>query len=76
MVCEFKKYGINIAGISETKWFGQAVYMVEDFTILHSGRPVPEEAAMERNEGVGIAMDPSVTMAWREAGETWKAVSP
>ncbi len=50
MVREFNKYGINIAGISETKWFGQVVYMVEDFTILHSGRPAPEEAAMEIEE--------------------------
>ena len=41
MVHEFKKYRINIAGISETKWFGQIImYEIEGYTILHSGHPV------------------------------------
>ena len=26
MVQELKKYGMSVTGISETKWFGQAVY--------------------------------------------------
>ena len=28
MVREFKKYGVQLAGISETKWFGEAIYQV------------------------------------------------
>ena len=28
-----------------------------------------------RNEGVGILLDPKATVAWRDAGEVWKAVS-
>ena len=64
-----------MAGISETKWFGKAVYVVEGYTILHSGRPLPEESPMVRNEGVGIVLDPALTVAWRDAGEVWKAVS-
>ena len=31
------KYGVSATGISETKWFGQAFYQVEGYTILHSG---------------------------------------
>ena len=75
MVREFKKYGVQLAGISETKWFGEAIYQVDGHTILHSGRPVPDEAPMLRTEGVGIVLDPGMTAAWRKAGEVWKAVS-
>ena len=76
MVQELKRFRMNITGISETKWFGQAVYNVEGYTILHSGRPIPTETqAAERGEGVGIVLDPHMTMAWRDAGETWRAVS-
>ena len=75
MVRELKKYEVSVTGISETKWFGQAVYEVEGYTILHSGRPVPEESPLLRNEGVGIVLNPAMTTAWREAGEEWKAVS-
>ena len=66
---------MNVAGTSETKWFGKAVYVVEGYTILHSGRPLPEESPMVRNEGVGIVLDPALSAAWRDAGEVWKAVS-
>ena len=42
MVQEFRNFGMNIVSISETKWFGQSVYDVDGFLILHSGHPVPE----------------------------------
>ena len=48
MVCELKKYNVNIAGISETKWFDQSIYEVEGYMILHSGRPVPAGSPLER----------------------------
>ena len=76
MVGELKRYGVNVTGISETKWFGQSVYDIEDFTIIHSGRHVPDEAPLHRSEGVGIVLDTAMAAAWREAGEEWKAVSP
>ena len=75
MVREFKKYGVQLAGISETKWCGESTYHVDGYTILHSGRPVPDESPMRRSEGVGVVMDPKMTTAWKEAGEVWKAVS-
>ena len=60
---------MNIAGISETKWFGQSIYEVERYTILHSGRPVPVGSSLERRAGVGVVLDPVLSTEWREAGE-------
>ena len=65
MVHELKKYGLSIAGISETKWFGKDLYDVEGFMILHSGRPLPDnDSPMMRNEGVGIVLNNKMTAAW------------
>ena len=55
MVMEFKKYRVNVVGISETKWFGSAVYSVDGLVILHSGRQVPADGNKTlRNEGVAV----------------------
>ncbi len=75
LVRELRKYGVHMAGISKTKWFGQAVYEVEGYTILRSGRPIPTEGPMVRNEGVAVVLNPTLTAAWRGAGEVWSAVS-
>ena len=76
MVQELKKYRMNLTGISETKWFGQNVYNIDNYKILHSGRPIPDSGEMiERNEGVGIVLDPRTSEAWRGTGGVWKAVS-
>ena len=78
MVQELRKYGMNLTGISETKWFGHEVYNIDGFTLLHSGRPVPDRAngeAVVRNEGVGIVLDPQMSEAWKNAGGVWKAIS-
>ena len=37
MVQELKKYGMNLTGISESKWFCQNVYNIDNYTTLHSG---------------------------------------
>ena len=75
MVQELKRFRMNVTGISETKRFGQVVYEVKGYTILHSGCPIPGESqTAERNEGVGIVLDPQMTTAWKEADEIWKAV--
>ena len=35
MIQEFKKIGMNVMGISETKWFGLGmVWMISSFSIL------------------------------------------
>lgn len=48
MVRELKKYRINATGISETKLFGQNLYEIDGYTILHSSRPVPSEGEAAR----------------------------
>ena len=70
------KYGVSITGISETKWFRKDLYDVEGYTILHSGRQLPDDdSPMVLDEGVGIVFDHEMTAAWREIGEVWEAVS-
>ena len=59
LVQEIRKFRMSVVGISETKWFGSAVYDVDGFLILYSGRRVPGKGEkVERNEGVGIVIDP------------------
>ena len=38
---ELRKYGVSVAGIQETKWFGKDVWPVGRYTFLRSGRPLP-----------------------------------
>ena len=46
------------------------------YIFLHSGRPLPgDQERASRNEGVGIALDEKATLAWKNAGEVWEAVS-
>ena len=67
---ELRKYGVSVAGIQETKWFGKDVWPVGRCTFLHSGRPLPgDQERASRNEGVGIALDEKATVAWKNAGE-------
>ena len=40
LVEELHCFEISITGISETKWFGQDVYEVDGFVLIHSGRPI------------------------------------
>ena len=77
LVWELKRYGVSVAGIQESKWFGSNVWPAADgYTFLHSGRPLPESGdATSRNEGVGILLDERATAAWRQGGEAWEAVS-
>ena len=57
MLHELKKYGVSIAGISETKWFGKDLYDVEGYMILHSGRPLPDDdSPMVLNEQKGLVL--------------------
>ena len=73
---ELKRLDVAIAGIQETKWFGKDVWNANGFTLLHSGRTMPDESEPQvRNEGVGIVLNERATTAWKDAGEIWEAVS-
>ena len=75
LVKELQRYGVAIAGVQESKWFGADVWpAVDGFTFLHSGRPLPGgDDVASRNEGVGILLDARAGEAWRQGGEVWKA---
>ena len=76
LVKELRHFNMSIAEVSETKWFGQGVYKVDGFVMVHSGRPLltGDDPAL-RNEGVGIVMSSAVAMVWRNSGECWRAVA-
>ena len=76
VVRELKRYGVAVAGIQESKWFGSDVWDAGEYTFLHSGRPLPDASGCAaRNESVGIALDKMATEAWKNTGEKWEAVS-
>ena len=55
---------------------GSDLYEVDGFTVLHSGRELPQPSnVFQRGEGVAVVLDPIMTQAWRDAGESWSAVN-
>ena len=38
---ELKRYNVKVAGLQETKWFGNDVYDVSGAAVLTSGRKTP-----------------------------------
>ena len=61
MVDELHCFDMSITGISESKWFGQGMYNVDGFVMIHSGRLLPRgDDPVLRNKGVGIVMNPVV----------------
>jgi len=67
---ELERYGISVAGVQETKWFGSNVWpAVYGHIMLHSGRSVPQDGAtVIRREDVGIVLIPRTAAAWKAAG--------
>ena len=43
VLSELDRYGVVVAGLQETKWFGSKIYKVGKCVILSSGRDVPKE---------------------------------
>ena len=76
VLSELDRYGVVVAGLQETKWFGSKIYKVGKSVILSSGRNVPkEEGSTQRGEGVAIAMSGPAVSAWKAGGSQWKAWS-
>jgi len=76
LVGELEHYGIAVAEIQETKWFGSDVWpAAKGYMLLHSGRPTPNAVTGEisRGEGVGIVLNKKATAAWRVADEEWSS---
>jgi len=57
VVRELGRYGMKVAPLQETKWFGRAVYRVGESVVLAAGRPVPVPGEpVQRGEGVAIVL--------------------
>jgi len=60
LVGELECYGIAVAGIKETKWFGSDVWpAAKGYMLLHSVRPTPDVVTgrISRGEGVSIVLN-------------------
>ena len=68
VVSELEKYRVVVAGLQETKWFGNEVYKVGESVVL-SG----EGGNGQRGEGVAIVLSGPAVDAWRAGGSQWKA---
>lgn len=76
VVGELQRLGIEVAGLEETRWFGDASYVVGDALVLTSGRPLPSDgAALARGEGVAVVLRGRALRAWKAGGSQWSAVS-
>ena len=76
VVRQLGRYGVKVAPLQETKWFGRAVYRVGESVVLAAGQPVPMPGEPgQRGEGVAIVLSGPAIHAWRAAGEQWKAWS-
>ena len=74
VVSELEKYRVVVAGLQETKWFGNEVYKVGESVVLSAGRDVPRERGNgQRGEGVAIVLPGPAVDAWRAGGSQWKA---
>jgi len=50
---------------------------VDGFTALHCGHHLPQpDSALQRGEGAAVVLDPAMTQALHDAGESWFAVNP
>ena len=62
LVSELKQYGVSVAAIQETKWFGKDMWEAQGYTFLHSGCPLPiVDGPVVTNEGGGTALDVRAT---------------
>lgn len=54
LVKGLRQFGVAIVGVQETKWFGSDVWTADGYTLLHSGRPLPDESELQlKNERGG-----------------------
>eukprot|EP00117_Sycon_ciliatum_P031110 scpid28552/ scgid24396/ Craniofacial development protein 2; p97 bucentaur protein len=77
LVCrQLGRFGVDIAGLQETLWFGTAQYSVGDSLVLASGRPTPTaDDSGRRGEGVAIVLRGKCKDAFVSGGSEWKGHS-
>jgi len=69
VVNELQEYKIYVAGLQETKWFGDNVYKVADSVVLTTGKKVPIAGRSgQQGEGVAIVLSGQAIQAWMNSG--------
>ena len=48
VVSELGRYGVVVAALQETKWFGDEMYRVGESVVLAAGRPVPGDGQVKK----------------------------
>ena len=62
--------------VAETKWFGNAVYYVDNSVVLTTGQPMsPVGQPKQRGEGVAIVLTGPALDTWKAGGREWTAWS-
>ena len=57
---ELDRYCVSVAGLQETRWFGNEIYEVGESVVLTAGRPSPKPGQqIQRGEGVAIVLSVS-----------------
>ena len=76
VIRELKRYQVSVAALQETKWFGNAVYHVDDCVVLAAGHPTPSAGQpKQRGEGTAIVLSGAALEAWKAGGREWTAWS-
>ena len=73
VVSELEKYRVVVAGLQETKWFGNEVYKVGECGFVSWERCAKGTGNGQRGEGVAIVLSGPAVDAWRAGGSQWKA---
>ena len=74
LVCELKRFKMSMVRISETKGFGQTVYLVDSYAVVHSERPMPAAGDVAQC-GKSVGIDPVLSEAWKNGNNVWNPVS-
>ena len=70
VVRELDWYCVSVAGLQETRWFGNEIYEVGESVVLTAGRPSPKpRQQIQRGEDVAIVLSGPAKTAWKAGGQ-------
>jgi exonuclease III len=72
IVCQLKRYQIEVAALTETNIPDSGIYVVKGYTFIYSGTLENERSRVAH--GAAVCLGPKASRAWRNSGSTWKAV--
>ncbi|XP_065195630.1 craniofacial development protein 2-like [Sycon ciliatum] len=77
VVGELKRLDKEVAGLQETRWFGEEVYSVGDSAVLSTRWRLPSgDGSFLRGACVAVVLRGRALRAWRDRGSQWAPVLP